>query len=156
LTPGGIALLAPTRAELWRYERALEEQELPIAPQAGKSLFRRQEVQDLVALARVLADAGDSLAFGALMRGPLVGLTEEEFLDITGALPLDTRRPQAIPYFSVLPDPDNVSHPVARRTLLILQDLRRRSRATTPALLLAEAIERLAVRPILHAREGER
>jgi ATP-dependent exoDNAse (exonuclease V) beta subunit len=156
LTPGGIALLAPTRAELWRYERALEERELPIAPQAGKSLFRRQEVQDLLALARVLADAGDTLAFGALMRGPLVGLTEEELLDITAALPLDPGRPQAIPYFSVLTDPDHVPHPVARRTLSILQDLRQRSRATTPALLLAEAVERLAVRPILSAREGDR
>ena len=83
LTPGGIALLAPTGAELWRYERALEARGLPIASQAGKGLFRRQEVQDFVALARVLADAGDTLAFGALMRGPLVGLTDEELLDIT-------------------------------------------------------------------------
>ena len=56
LTPGGIALLAPTGAELWRYERALEARGLPIASQAGKGLFRRQEVQDFVALARVLAD----------------------------------------------------------------------------------------------------
>ena len=60
LTPGGIALLAPTSAELWRYERALEARGLPIASQAGKGLFRRQEVQDFVALARVLADAGDT------------------------------------------------------------------------------------------------
>src|SRR5262249_20794750 len=47
-------------------------------------------------------------------------------------------------------------HPTARRTLLILQDLHRRARATTPALLLAEAAERLMVRPILSAREGDR
>lgn len=87
LTPGGIALLAPTGAELWRYERVLEERGLPIASQAGKGLFRRQEVQDMLALARVLADAGDTIAFGALMRGPLVGLTEEELLDTTAALP---------------------------------------------------------------------
>jgi len=39
---------------------------------------------------------------------------------------------------------------------LILQDLRRRARVTTPSLLLAEAVERLAVRPILSMREGER
>ena len=82
LTPGGIALLAPTGSELWRYERAFEARGLPIASQAGKGLFRRQEVQDLVALVRVLADGGDTLAFGALMRGPLVGLSEEELLDI--------------------------------------------------------------------------
>jgi len=156
LTAGGIALLAPTGAELWRYERALEQRGLPIASQAGKSLFRRQEVQDLLALARVLADAGDTLAFGGLMRGPLVGLTEEELLDITATLPQHPDRPNAPPRFSLLTDLDHITHPLARRTLAILQDLRRRARASTPALLTNEAVERLAVRPILAAREGNR
>lgn len=156
LTPGGIALLAPTGTDLWRYERALEGRGLPIASQAGKGLFRRQEVQDMLALARVLADAGDTLAFGALMRGPLVGLSEEELLDITAALPADPDRPNDKPRFSLLTDPSDVTHPVARRILSILQGLRARARATTPALLLAEAVERLAVRPILAAREGDR
>jgi ATP-dependent exoDNAse (exonuclease V) beta subunit len=156
LAPGDIALLAPTSWELWRYERALEAKGLPIASQAGKGLFRRQEVQDLLALARVLADAGDTLAFGALMRSPLVGLTDEELLDITASLPALPDRPAAIPRFSVLTDPALISHPVARELLSILRDLRRRSRATTPMLLLAEAVERLAIRPILAAREADR
>jgi ATP-dependent exoDNAse (exonuclease V) beta subunit len=155
LTPGGIALLAPTGTELWRYERALEQRGLPIASQAGKGLFRRQEVQDMLALARVLADAGDTLAFGALMRGPLVGLSEEELLDITAALAQDPDHPHAISRFWLLTEPSDVTHPIARRTLSILQDLKWKSRATTPALLLAEAAERLAVRPILAAREGD-
>jgi ATP-dependent exoDNAse (exonuclease V) beta subunit len=156
ITPGGIALLAPTGAELWRYERALEARGLPIASQAGKGLFRRQEVQDFVALARVLADAGDTLAFGALMRGPLVGLTEEELLDITAALPPSSDHAEAIPRFSLMSPVDHVGHPMARHTLSILQDLHRRARATTPALLLAEAAERLAVSTILSAREEHR
>jgi ATP-dependent exoDNAse (exonuclease V) beta subunit len=156
LTPGGIALLAPTGSDLERYERAFEARGLPIASQAGKGLFRRQEVQDLVALVRVLADGGDTLAFGALMRGPLVGLSDEELLDITAGLPPLAGRPDAIPRFSLATDPDHVAHSVARQVLTILQDLRRRARATTPALLLAEAVERLAVRPILSAREGDR
>jgi ATP-dependent exoDNAse (exonuclease V) beta subunit len=154
LTPGGIALLTPTSAEVWRYERALEAHGLPIASQAGKGLFRRQEVQDFVALARVLSDAGDTLAFGALMRGPLVGLTEEELLDITAALPPQADRPDGISRFSLTTKADDVAHPTARQILLILQDLRRRARATTPALLLAEAAERLAIWPILSVREG--
>jgi len=155
LSPGGIALLAPTGAELWRYERALEARGLPIASQAGKGLFRRQEVQDFVALARVLADAGDTLAFGALMRGPLVGLTEEELLDITAALPPHEGHPDAIPRFSLMTEADHVTHPTAQRALSILKDLHRRAQATTPALLLAEAAERLAMRPILRTREGD-
>jgi ATP-dependent exoDNAse (exonuclease V) beta subunit len=156
LTPGGIALLAPTGAELWRYERALEARGLPIASQAGKGLFRRQEVQDILALARVLADGGDTLAFGALMRGPLVGLTEEELLDITAALPVPADRAEALPRFSVRTPADQVGHPIASEALSTLQDLRRRARVTTPALLLAEAVERLSTRPILSAREGDR
>jgi CRISPR-associated exonuclease Cas4 len=156
LGPGGIALLAPAGTELWRYERAFEERGLPIASQAGKGLFRRQEVQDLLAVARALADAGDTLAFGAVMRGPLVGLSEEELLDITGALPVDAGSPGAIPRFSMSTDPADVSHPLARRTLSILRELRRRSRATTPALLLAESVERLDIRSVLAIREGDR
>jgi hypothetical protein len=110
----------------------------------------------MLSLARVLADAGDTLAFGALMRGPFVGLTEEELLDITAILPPIPDRPDAIPRFSVLTDPALVPHPVARAILSTLRDLRLRSRATTPMLLLAEAVERLGARPILAAREGDR
>ncbi len=89
------------------------------------------------------------------MRGPLVGLTEEELLDITASLPILPDRTGALPRFSVLTDPGLVPHPVARGIVTILRDLRRRSRATTPMLLLAEAVERLTVRPLLAAREGD-
>ena len=40
-------------------EEALEEAGIPVSTQAGKSLFRRQEIQDLIALTRTLADARD-------------------------------------------------------------------------------------------------
>lgn len=156
LTPGGIVLLAPTGTQLAFYERALEARGLPIASLAGKGLFRRQEVQDLIALARVMADPSDRLAFGALMRGPLVGLTEEELLDITAGLPPPARQPDEIARFSVMTEADQVPHARARRVLAVLQDLRRRSRKTTPALLLAEAIERLQLWPILSARDSGR
>src|SRR5690349_5961008 len=69
-------------AELWRYERALESLGLAVASQAGKTLFLQQETQDVLALLRALADSRDRLAFGAFMRGPMVGLTDEELLDI--------------------------------------------------------------------------
>ena len=155
LAAANIALLAPTGTDLWRYERALEEQGLPIATQAGKGLFRRQEIQDLLALTRTLADAGDTLAFGALMRGPLVGLTEEELLDITAVLP---------------PRPDEGGTPTA----LLADDRSCPCRAScgarhvidparsetafedhVPMLLLSEAVERLAIRPTLAARDGK-
>jgi ATP-dependent exoDNAse (exonuclease V) beta subunit len=56
---GDIALLAPTGASLWRYERALEFRHVPVASQAGKGFFRRQEIQDLIALRKRWADRGD-------------------------------------------------------------------------------------------------
>jgi CRISPR-associated exonuclease Cas4 len=156
LVPADIALLAPTGTQLHRYERALDERALPYSSQAGKNLFGRQEIQDLVSLARTLADPRDTLAFGAFMRGPVVGLTEEELLDITEQLPPLAERPEIIPRFSILSDPKTISHPLASDGLAILQDLRRRASKTTPMLLLSEAVERFHFRALLLAREGER
>ncbi|MBL8772179.1 MAG: UvrD-helicase domain-containing protein [Phenylobacterium sp.] len=154
LRPGDIALLAPTGTELWRYERALEAVRLSVASQAGKTLMLRQETQDLLALARTLADATDTLAFGALMRGPLVGLTEADLLEITHALP--PREDGEAAAFTVATDPRHVSHAVAHEVLGTLRDLRRRARSATPAALLGEAVERLRVRVALTLRAGDR
>lgn len=153
LRPGDIALLSPGHTELWRYERALEQRNLAVSSQAGQSLMRRQETQDILALLRVLADSSDTLAFGALMRGPLVGLTDQELLDITAGLLEKNGRPN---FFSVRTDPSAVQHPVAKAILFSLQDLRRRAAISTPSLILAEAIERLNVRVIFAARHRNR
>jgi ATP-dependent exoDNAse (exonuclease V) beta subunit len=152
LRPGDIALLAPTGTDLWRYERALEAKRIAVASQAGKTLFLRQETQDVLALLRTLADPRDTLAFGALMRGPLVGLTDNELLEITSALSDGERGSN----FTVLTEPERVTHPLARTVLETLQRLRRRAGITTPALLLSQAIEELQVRVVLTARHRNR
>lgn len=154
LRPGDIALLAPTGTELWRYERALEEVRLSVASQAGRALMRRQETQDVVSLVRTLADPFDTLAFGAFMRGPLVGLTENQFLSIANGLPEDSG--QRLPTFTVATPPELVCDPVAREVLIILQDLRRAAAGLTPMALLAQAFERLNVRVALTLRTGNR
>ncbi|MEK4031788.1 UvrD-helicase domain-containing protein [Methylocystis sp. IM2] len=147
---GDIALLAPTGTSLWIYERALERRGIPIASQAGKSFFRRQEVQDLIALARAIADRRDTLGLGALLRGPLVGLAEEQIADAIAALP--TAPGDAPPRLHLWTDRAAVTEPVLGRTLEVLQSLARRARHTTPYQLMAEAVEELNVRPILRAR----
>ncbi|POF63064.1 ATP-dependent endonuclease [Novacetimonas maltaceti] len=152
--PGDIALLAPTGTGLHYYEEALEQLGIPVATQAGKGLFQRQEIQDLIALTRVLADAGDSLAFGALLRGPLVGLTDGELLDIVAAQPRGTDRPDRLPALRVTLDIAHVGHELARTVIEKLQVLRRRMHATTPYDLLAQAIDMLRVRPVLIERMG--
>jgi ATP-dependent exoDNAse (exonuclease V) beta subunit len=153
LRPGDIALLSPGHRDLWRYERALEQRNLAVSSQAGQSLMRRQETQDILALLRVLADSSDTLAFGALMRGPLVGLSDQELLDITTALPEEKGHPN---FFKFRTDPSAVQHPIAKTVLAILHDLRRRAAVSTPSLILAEAIERLNVRVVMAARHRNR
>ena len=147
--PKHIALLAPTGTSLWIYERALEERGIPIATQAGKGFFRRQEVQDLIAVARAISDARDTLAFGALIRGPLVGLSDEQIADEIHTLPVESER--AV-HLDVRTDPSTVRSPVLRDTLEVLQRLREKRHRATPYQILAEAIESLHVRPILRAR----
>ncbi|HTE38824.1 MAG TPA: 3'-5' exonuclease, partial [Reyranella sp.] len=148
---GDIALLAPVSTELWRFEEALEELAIPVSTQAGKGFFRRQEIQDLIALTRSLADPRDTLAFGALLRGPLVGLTETELLDISEALPVDPAR-RGLPMLTLRTDPASVNHALAKDVLTKLSSLRRRARTTTPYALLADAIAVLHVRPQIRQR----
>lgn len=148
-----IALLAPTGTDLWRYERALEDLGLPVAAQAGKGLFRRQEVQDLIALARVLADPRDRLALGALLRGPLVGLTDEVLLDTVAAQP--PRADGRPPRLHLGMELDGNAHPVLRSTLERLRILARETRPrVTPHILLCKAVEELNARAVLRQRGG--
>lgn len=151
---GDIALLAASHTELWRYEQELERRRIAVASQAGKALMRRQETQDVLALLRTLSDPTDKLAFGALLRGPLVGLTDHELLDIVADLgEWENGRP---PDLSLFIDASRISHHYARSTVEILQSLRHRASVVTPSQLLAEAIEALLVRPVLAARHGNR
>jgi len=145
--PGDIAMLAPTGTDLWRYEAELERAGVPVASQAGKNLFHRQEIHDLIAITRTLANSRDTLAFGALMRGPLVGLTEEELLDINAALAEDGK--EKITRLVLWTDPNTIRHAYARNTIQVLQGLARRARSTTPFLLLSQAVDELRLRPIL-------
>jgi ATP-dependent exoDNAse (exonuclease V) beta subunit len=157
--PGDIALLAPTGSDLWRYEEALERRGIPVSTQAGKGLFRRQEIQDVIAITRVLADPRDTLALGSLLRGPLVGLTEEELLDIVWALPRPGDAQNALPRLDLGVDPQQIVHSLARDVVEKLQALRRQVNATTPHNILSQAVDVLRIRSILverHRSQAER
>jgi exodeoxyribonuclease-5 len=154
--PGDIALLAPTGTDLWIFERALEDMDIPIATQAGKGFFIRQEVHDLVAVARILSNSRDTLALGALLRGPLVGLTEQELLDIVPGLP---QRDGEYGRLRLWTDAAEINHPVAAAVMRVLQGLARRAYQTSPFDILSAAVEELHVRAILaqrHPRYVER
>jgi exodeoxyribonuclease-5 len=156
--PGDIALLAPTGSDLWRYEEALEIKGIPVATQAGKGFYWRQEIQDLIALTRVLADRRDTIALGALLRGPLVGLTEEELLDIAWALPRSDD-PTVVPRINLSIEAQHVAHSRARDVITRLQTLSRLANSTTPHHLLSQAVAELSIRAHLlarHHRQAER
>jgi exodeoxyribonuclease-5 len=154
--PGDIALLAPTGTDLWIFERALEDLDIPIATQAGKGFFIRQEVHDLVAIARILSNSRDTLALGALLRGPLVGLTEQELLDIVAGLPL---RDGEYGQLRLWTETAEINHPLAAEVIRVLQGLGRKAYQTSPFDILSAAVEELHVRAILaqrHPRYVER
>ncbi len=144
---GDIALLAPVGTSLWIYEHALETRGVPIATLAGKGFFGRQEVQDCIAIARVIADARDTLALGSLIRGPLVGLTDEQIADEIHAL-----SDQSYDRLDLWTPLQSLGNPVLRDALEKLQTLGMKARRTTPYLLMTEAVEALHVRAILQAR----
>jgi exodeoxyribonuclease-5 len=136
------------------YEQALEDLGIPLSTQAGKGLFWRQEIQDLIAVTRVLSNRRDSLALGALLRGPLVGLSDEELLDIVAELPRDPES-QEFAFLTIDTNPAGITHRVARETLITLRDLVRRAYNTTPFDILNAAVERLNVRPMLKLRHPQ-
>jgi ATP-dependent exoDNAse (exonuclease V) beta subunit len=144
--PGDIALLSATGSSLWRYEQELEMLNVPIASQAGKGFFRRQEIHDLIALVRVLADPADTVALGAFLRGPLIGLTEEQIADaVLEAEAAESRLGLWTPISSV-------ESPILREALAVLQLLARKARKTTPFHVVAEAVELFNMRSLLLLR----
>lgn len=149
--PGDIALLVPQGTELWRYENALENAGIAVATQAGKGLYRQQEVQDLIALTRVLADPRDTLALGALLRGPLVGLTEQELLDETHRIP-PSEEDGAPQFLKIGMDTSIIRNPLLSSVMSLLDELRSTAETTTPHGLLNTAVDRLRVRPKIVAR----
>lgn len=161
--PGEIALLAPGYTGLEEYERALEERGLNVASQAGKGLFRRQEVQDLVALAGALADPANTLALGALLRGPAVGVTDEELLDTAYALSEGAAgggerptgaRASAGARLTLETAPDLIPVPRIAEVVRLLSPLSARRFTSTPYAVLSEAVEALELRAVLVNRHG--
>ena len=153
LRPCDIALLSPTHTGLSRWEDALLDAGVPVAPLAGKSLLVRQEAFDFLALVRTLADSRDTLAFGALLRGPLIGMTDSEILAATASLPNDPDG--RFGTLSATTDPGAVAHSVLAELLATLRRLRVIASGSSPETLLVEAIERLRVRAALSVRTAD-
>ena len=133
-------------------EELIVSSALAIAEALVGRVLRDDAERGHAALTRVLADRRGTLALGALLRGPLVGLTEEELLDIVWGLPRSEEKPDRIPRLDLSIDPAVIGHPLAREVIERLQSLSRRGNSTTPHELLSQTVDVMRVRPLLLER----
>ena len=147
-----IVLLTPAGTGIHLYERELQSRGISFVTQAGKSFFLLQETQDLVTLTCILANGYDHLALGAFLRGPVVGLTDEELLDIVWNLERDPDEPDRVPRLNALVDLDQIKNEAARKALGHLQSLSRFAQTVTPHALLSAAIDVFHIRALLQQR----
>jgi exodeoxyribonuclease-5 len=113
-------------------------------------MFQRQEVQDMIAITRVLADPRDHLALGALLRGPLVGMSENDLLDAAYNLP--KREDESLAHLHIGVDTDHIKNPVLKSVLKQLNTLRNNGKYTTPYDVLSSAVDMLNIRATVKAR----
>lgn len=142
--PRDIALLAPVNTNLFWLENALEERGIAVSTQAGKGLFQQQEVKDLIALTRVLADGRDTLALGALLRGSFFGFTEAELLDAAHALP--ARQDGRLSHLTLDVPLEHFTNAELGKVVAVLASLRAKASSTTPFDVLSEGVEFFDVR----------
>ncbi len=93
---GDVAVLFRTFTHLEEYRQALIRHGVPHRVLRGRGFYGAQEVRDLASLLALLADADDALAFAAVLRSPLVGLSDASLFRLAGDLPLSLGSPRLV------------------------------------------------------------
>ncbi|MCY4000996.1 MAG: UvrD-helicase domain-containing protein [Bacteroidetes bacterium] len=150
-----IALLTPVGTDVHHYERALQNVGIEFETQAGKSFYLLQEIQDMVALTMILANGHDTFAFGAFLRGPLVGCTDQQLLDLAWELPRDPDRPDDLPQLNAWIDVNPIKNDRIREVITHLQSLLKIAHRCTPYVLLSSAVDTFRIRAHLRLRYGK-
>jgi ATP-dependent helicase/nuclease subunit A len=81
---GEVAILLRTFTHLEEYRQALVRHSVPHRVLRGRGFYGAQEVLDLASLLALLADTDDSLALAAVLRSPLVGLSDAALFRLVG------------------------------------------------------------------------
>jgi len=71
-----IAMLFRAMTDISTYESVLRTANIPFQTVQGKGFFERSEISDLIQLLRFLDNKTDELALAAILRSPLVGLSD--------------------------------------------------------------------------------
>ncbi|MCC6153635.1 MAG: UvrD-helicase domain-containing protein, partial [Candidatus Hydrogenedentes bacterium] len=83
---GDAAILLRSLSNVHLYERALREAGIPYTLVAGAGFYERQEVIDFRNLLAYLVDPCDELTLTALLRGPIVGLSDNSLVELAGGV----------------------------------------------------------------------
>lgn len=84
---GDIAILLPAYTYVDIYQRALRERGIEVYLTRGRQFFSREEIRDLIAFLRILVNPYDDLALAAVLRSPLVGLSDDGLYQVAKAEP---------------------------------------------------------------------
>ncbi|MBE3076385.1 MAG: UvrD-helicase domain-containing protein [Actinobacteria bacterium] len=134
LRPGDITILIPARTSLPFLETALDAAGVMYRTESSSLVYHAQEVRDLFAAVRALADPSDAFALVTTLRSPLFGCGDDD---------LWTWKRARGSFNLLAPAPrGQQDHPVAV-AIAALRDLYRRSHWLTPSEVLgALAVER--------------
>ncbi len=81
---GEVAILLRTFTHLEVYRQALIRHNVPHRVLRGRGFYGAQEVLDLASLLALLSDTDDALALAAVLRSPLVGLSDASLFRLVG------------------------------------------------------------------------
>jgi ATP-dependent helicase/nuclease subunit A len=146
--PGDIMILVRNRTKFMDLMvRALKRRAIPVVGVDRMTLLDQIAVMDLIAFCRFLLLPDDNLNLAALLKSPLVGVTEEELF----AICIDRDGKSVWQRVQELAD----TMPAARRARDLLDRFLNRAGFATPYEQLAELLEAAGGRRRLYARLGD-
>lgn len=136
-----VAVLVPARTSLPYLEEAFDDARVPYRAESSSLVYQAQEVRDLLAAARAVADPSDQLSLVTALRSPLFGCGDDDLWTWR-------RGGGAFSVLAPAPDPEaepaRATHPVARG-LAALRALHHASRWQPPSEVLAALVEQRRV-----------
>ncbi len=141
---GEVVVLLRATGDLAVYERALADAGVPTYVIGGRGYWSQQQVRDLVAYLRVLANPRDGLALTTLLASPLVGLSSDALVLLAAAARASGRDP----WWTLIDDAELVERlaPQDRERVLALRNWLPAERRALPRHELEALLERVLVR----------
>ena len=80
---GDVAILFRSMSDVRLYERALRQHGVPYYVVAGRGLYARQEIRDVLSFLRVLENRHDEVALAGVLRSPFFGVSDRTLYWLT-------------------------------------------------------------------------